>query len=253
MKVKESYMKKLRRQIALGTGLIMLSALMYFLQIRVFHSGRDTLFYLLQDLAFVPIQLLLVTVIVDQVLRIREKAAMLNKLNMVIGTFFSEAGTRLLRSFSGFDHHIDRIRPELLVKADWPDREFDRVLADLQQYDYHIDVQKNDLGGLKLFLSGKRDFLLRLLENPNLLEHETFTELLWAVFHLTEELEFRTDLAHLSAADREHIALDIRRAYVILISEWLSYMRHLKKEYPYLFSLAVRTNPFDERASSSFQ
>jgi len=26
-------------------------------------------------------------------------------------------------------------------------------------------------------------------------------------------------------------------------------MRHLKKEYPYLFSLAVRTNPFDPRAS----
>ena len=231
----------------------MLSALMYFLQIKVFRDERDTFFYLLQDLAFVPIQLLLVTVIVDQVLRIREKAAMLNKLNMVIGTFFSEAGTRLLKSFSGFDHDIDGIRPELLVNKDWTDRQFDRVMTDLRRNEYHIDVRKNDLAGLKLFLSGKRDFLLRLLENQNLLEHETFTELLWAVFHLTEELEARSDLAHLSAADREHIAIDIRRAYIILISEWLSYMRHLKKEYPYLFSLAVRTNPFDEHASASFK
>jgi hypothetical protein len=246
-------MKKLQRQIALGTGLIVLSALMYFLQMRIFHAERDTFFYLLQDLAFVPIQVLLVTVIVDQVLRIREKAAMLNKLNMVIGTFFSEVGTRLLKSFSGFDHHIDRIRPELLVNAGWPDRQFDQVTKELQQYDYRIDAQKNDLGGLKLFLTGKREFLLRLLENQNLLEHETFTELLWAVFHLTEELEARADLERLSAADREHLALDIRRAYVILISEWLSYMKHLKKEYPYLFSLAVRTNPFDEHASASFQ
>ena len=246
-------MKKLRRQIILGTGLIVISALMYFLQIRIFHAQRDTFFYLLQDLAFVPIQVLLASVIVNQVLRLREKAAMLNKLNMVIGTFFSEAGTRLLKSFSGFDHHIDRIRPELLVKADWTDRQYDQVMTDLQQYDYHIDVKKNDLGGLKLFLSGKRDFLLRLLENQNLLEHETFTELLWAVFHLTEELEARADLAHLSASDREHLAIDIRRAYVILISEWLSYMRHLKKEYPYLFSLAVRTNPFYEHASASFK
>jgi hypothetical protein len=126
-------------------------------------------------------------------------------------------------------------------------------MTDLRRNEYHIDVRKNDLAGLKLFLSGKRDFLLRLLENQNLLEHETFTELLWAVFHLTEELEARSDLAHLSAADREHIAIDIRRAYIILISEWLSYMRHLKKEYPYLFSLAVRTNPFDEHASASFK
>ena len=26
-------------------------------------------------------------------------------------------------------------------------------------------------------------------------------------------------------------------------------MRHLEKEYPYLFSLAMRMNPFDEAAS----
>lgn len=75
----------------------------------------------------------------------------------------------------------------------------------------------------------------------------------WAVFHLTEELEARADLAHLPASDREHLAGDVRRAYVILISEWLRYMKHLKKEYPYLFSLAVRTNPFDEHASVTFK
>jgi hypothetical protein len=30
--------------------------------------------------------------------------------------------------------------------------------------------------------------------------------------------------------------------------EWLDYMRYLKKDYPYLFSLALRLNPFDEDA-----
>ncbi|MBA7569274.1 hypothetical protein ES708_11013 [subsurface metagenome] len=33
------------------------------------------------------------------------------------------------------------------------------------------------------------------------------------------------------------------------ISEWLDYMKHLKNNYPYLFSLAMRTNPFDANAS----
>ncbi|MFY9799780.1 MAG: two pore domain potassium channel family protein, partial [Methanoregula sp.] len=28
------------------------------------------------------------------------------------------------------------------------------------------------------------------------------------------------------------------------------YMQHLKKKYPYLFSLAMRTNPFDVHASA---
>jgi hypothetical protein len=238
-------MKRLRGQILLSVALIALSAVLYVLQIRIFHSQRDTLFYLFQDLAFVPIQVLLVTVIVDQVLRIREKIAMLNKLNMVIGTFFSEVGTRLLTLFSGFDHHFDQIRRNLIVTKDWTDLRFSKVAKDVASYDYRLDHKRRDLNALKTFLVAKRDFLLRLLENQNLLEHESFTDLLWAVFHLTEELEARKNLSQLSRPDGEHIAVDMRRAYGLLIVQWLAYMKHLKKEYPYLFSLAVRTNPFD--------
>jgi len=72
--------------------------------------------------------------------------------------------------------------------------------------------------------------------------------LLWAVFHLTEELNSRADTRGLPDTDYKHLSGDIKRAYVILISEWLSYMKHLKVDYPYLFSLAVRTNPFDPNA-----
>ena len=87
------------------------------------------------------------------------------------------------------------------------------------------------------------------MENPNLLEHDAFANLLLAVFHLTEELAQRRDLHHLTPGDREHLAGDIERAYVLLIAEWLDYMQHLQKNYPYLFSLARRTNPFDPEAS----
>jgi hypothetical protein len=53
---------------------------------------------------------------------------------------------------------------------DWIDRRFDTVMADLRRFDHHIDVLKDNMEELKTFLSGKRDFLLRLLENQNLLE-----------------------------------------------------------------------------------
>jgi hypothetical protein len=33
------------------------------------------------------------------------------------------------------------------------------------------------------------------------------------------------------------------------VHQWLDYLRYLKTNYPYLFSLAIRTNPFDEKAS----
>ena len=242
-------MKRFKWQITFGASLIALSAIVYFVQIEIFNRPRDTFFYLFQDFAFVPISVLVVTLIIDQLLRVREKRAILNKMNMVIGAFFSEVGTRLLKSFPDFDLHHDKIRGNLIVTNDWSEQEFSIVRKHLKNYDYKIESQRGNLEDLKSFLIEKRNFLLRLLENPNLLEHESFTDLLWAVFHLTEELACRVDVRQLPKTDYDHLSGDIKRAYILLISEWIAYMNHLKKDYPYLFSLAVRTNPFDPNAS----
>ena len=93
----------------------------------------------------------------------------------------------------------------------------------------------------------KRGFLLRLLENPNLLAHEAFTELLLAVTHVAEELDYRERLGTLPRSDCAHLSGDIRRAYGLLIREWLRYMEHLKANYPYLFSLAIGSIPLTPR------
>jgi hypothetical protein len=233
----------------LAISLMAIAIVLYYLQITIFHAERDTFFYLFQDLAFVPIQVLLVTIIVDRLLRIRERAALLKKLNMVIGAFFSEVGTKLLKVFVEFDTDAGSLGGKLLVTASWTDQQFDDAIGRLRSHQVHMDCTRGDLAKLKEILLARRGFLLRLLENQNLLEHETFTDLLWAVFHLAEELDFRKDVGSLAHTDCEHIAGDIKRAYVILTVEWLAYMKHLKKEYPYLFSLAVRTNPFDPKAS----
>ena len=95
----------------------------------------------------------------------------------------------------------------------------------------------------------KGDLLLRLLENPSLLERESFTETLRAVFHLKEELLYRDDISQLPESDKKHLVGDIKRAYRLLTHQWLDYMMYLKENYPYLFSLAMRTNPFDLEAS----
>ena len=64
-------MKRLTWRIVPGLSLVGASMPLYREQIKIFHAPRDTFFYLFQDLAFVPIQVLLVTLIVDRVLRIR--------------------------------------------------------------------------------------------------------------------------------------------------------------------------------------
>jgi hypothetical protein len=107
-----------------------------------------------------------------------------------------------------------------------------------------------DWDHLRSFLMAKKNFLLHLLGNPNLLEHETFTNLLWAVFHLAEELANRKNVSSLPESDYEHLIGDIKRVNVLLMSEWLDYMKHLQGDYPFLFSLAVRTNPFNPDAKT---
>jgi hypothetical protein len=120
----------------------------------------------------------------------------------------------------------------------------------LEGYEYEVDIARVDLDELRQLLVARTDFLLRLLENPHLLEHTTFTNLLRAVFHLTEELANRESLDDLPDTDYRHLASDIQRAYRLIVREWLDYMKYLRGSYPYLFSFAVRMNPFEERRSA---
>jgi voltage-gated potassium channel len=179
----------------------------------------------------------------------REKKIRMEKLNMVIGVFFSEVGTKLIRIFSVYDPNVQEIQKKLIVTEKWTHQDFQRISRTVKGFQYEVEGSKVELVALCEFLSGQRDFLVRLLENPTLLEHESFTALLRAVFHLVEELIYREDLRSLPDTDRAHLAGDVKRVYLLLVDEWLAYMEHLKNFFPYLFSLAMRTNPFDRQAS----
>ena len=242
-------LKRLDRQLVIVLSLCGFSVLIYRIHYAVFGDLRNIFFYMVMDIGFLPIQVLLVSFVINRLLIERERRAMLQKMNMVIGAFFSEMGAVLLKSFITFDPRVDELRPSLLAKPAWSAAEFGKARYAVQDYKCAIDSRTGDLAALQSLLLGKQGFLLRLLENPNLLEHETFTQLLWAVSHLTEELAYRPDLRGLPEADQAHLSADIARAYITLVSEWLAYMLHLRNNYPYLFSLAVRLNPFDPSAS----
>jgi hypothetical protein len=191
----------------------------------------------------------LVASVTEVLLSRRERRVRLEKLNMVIGAFFAEVGTTLLVYFSDFDGRVEEISKDLVVTGTWTDRQFEEVSERIRRHEYRVDVRRVDFEHLRAFLVGKRGFLLRLLENPSLMEHELFTDLLLAVFHLTEELGHRKKVTDLPDTDQVHLAGDVQRIYLLLVHQWLDYMRYLKTNYPYLFSLAIRTNPFDEHAS----
>lgn len=234
--------------IYLGLIMIFLTVTVYLIHYLVFRDAHHIFIYLVGDIAFVFFEVFLVTIILHELLKLREKKALLEKLNMVVGAFFSEVGTELLKSLSRLDPEASKTGERLLISDNWTAKDFDRLLGQLQKRDCKIDPGEEDLPTIRDFLLGKRDFLLRLLENPNVLEHDQFTRLLQAVFHLTEELAAREALAHLTPTDRNHIVIDISRIYTALTLTWIRYMKYLKTSYPYLFSFSMRTNPFNPEA-----
>lgn len=242
-------MRKFRWQIFLSIGLILLSTGLYSLHFFIFNDSHHIFLFMLGDIAFVPIEVLLVTIIIHQLLNFREKKHVMDKLNMLIGVFFSEMGTELCSLFSNLDSDVEKIQKNLIVNNNWTKKEFSILKKDLELHQYKVNVTKTDLEFLREFLSKKRNFLLNLIENPNLIEHDTFTDLLLAIFHLIEELEHRDSFENLPLGDCKHLEGDVQRAYKLLVYDWAVYMQYLKGSYPYLFSLALRTNPFDKNAS----
>ena len=191
-------MKFLNWKIQLALALIGASAGLYGLNYLIFRDTNYMLRLFLAQLGFLPISVLLVTIILNQLLAQRAKAAKLAKLNMVIGAFFSEVGGALLKTLSACDRRLPDFQQQVAHISHWTAPDFAGFSQGLAENDFHIEIKAGDLENLRDFLLKKRDFLLRLLENPNLLEHDSFSSLLLAVFHLTEELAQRTDLHRLS-------------------------------------------------------
>ncbi|HTY08428.1 MAG TPA: hypothetical protein VMF29_04620 [Candidatus Edwardsbacteria bacterium] len=225
--------------------LVLISAGFYALQIAIFRDGRNTFFYMLQDLAFVPIQVLLVTLILNDLMARRERKQLLQKMNMVIGSFFSEMGSELIAALAKYDRGFGQLRQIIRLDGSWKQDEYRAAKLKVAALRHEIDARQDGLDCLKDLLLAKRGFVLGLLENQNLLEHQAFTDLLWATTHLMEELQFRPRLTGLPDADYQHLSGDIKRVYALLLAQWLEYADHLRQAYPYMYSLVVRHNPFN--------
>lgn len=80
--------------------------------------------YLVGDLAFLPLEVFLVGLVIDRLLHCRERQAGPHRLNMVVGAFFSAAGNHLIGELvRGFpDRH--EICDSLSVGGHWKPGDF---------------------------------------------------------------------------------------------------------------------------------
>jgi hypothetical protein len=223
--------------------LTLAAAVLHSLHYLIFRDAHHIFIYLLGDIAFVPLEILLIAIIFERVLSEREKQSRQHKMNMVIGAFFSAVGQPLLRVMEPLVVNASELSGRLQMTPEWTEAQLREGIRFVDRTELELRAEPGHLAPVREFLGQNRGFMLRLLENPTLLEHERFTDLLWAIFHLEEELTARTSFADLPSSDLAHLAGDIDRAYCALLMQWLEYMVHLRQNYPYLFSFAARTNP----------
>jgi hypothetical protein len=199
------------------------------------------------------VDILIVAFLLDEIIERKEKEAMLEKLDMLMSTFFSEVGNDLISQLSAANKYKTNTENLKSIK-NWDEKDYDNKLAELKnatidfQADIPLEQREEFLENLRTFLESKREFIINLMTNPNLLEKEEFTGLITAILHLDEELEHRKDLALVNDADFGHLNGDMQRVYDKLIHEWIYYLKYLYKHYPYMIALIVRTNPFDADA-----
>ena len=236
-------------------SIIMIIAIIviYGSNILILKDPEHVISYIWTHLGFIPVDILIVAFVLDEIISKKEKEAMMEKLDMIMSTFFSELGNDLINQLSSVNTHKADTGYLKSIK-NWTDKDYENKLKEIKNINipFKADVAPQEreeyLTNIRDLLINKREFIVGLLNNPNLLEKEEFSGLLTAILHLDEELEHRPDLSKVSDIDFNHLNGDMERIYNKLIHEWIYYLKYLNKHYPYMIALIIRTNPFDESA-----
>ena len=233
--------------------MFVLAVVIFLARYLIFGDGEEIIAYLWKHIGFIPIDILIVAFLLEGIMGKKEHEAILEKIDMLMGTFFSEIGNDLLAELSKVNKN--KINTENLKDIrNWEEKDFDNKMKELKEngLDFKADIPPEEreefLTNVHSLLMEKREFLVNLINNPNLLEKDEFSSLLLALLHLDEELSRRGEFSDIKDADFNHLNGDMKRVYSKLVYEWVYYLKYLKKYYPYMISLAIRTNPFDSEA-----
>ena len=106
--------------ITLAASFLVLSGVVYYFHYFIFRDVHHIFIYMVGDLAFLPLEVLLVVLIIERVLARRDQQAKLQKLNMVVGAFFTEVGTHLLNTLFPYFNNKAEIAQQLISAPTGP-------------------------------------------------------------------------------------------------------------------------------------
>lgn len=210
--------------------LLFLSAVFYIVHLFIFDDLHHIMIFGMSDLAFLPIEVILVSLILHRVVTANEKKRRMGKVYMVIEVFFTGLGFDMLKIFASSDSNIEQVEDTFVMDKNWKMR---TMKKNMLSYIPDLNLTSKEYTTLQDTISYKSEKIERLIENPMLIEHDTFSDLLMAIYHFYKELVGISDFNKLSKNEEIKLKKDAERVYLLLCIEWIEYLNHTKTHYPY--------------------
>jgi len=224
--------------------MLALSAAAYTLHYLLFRDLHHILIFFFHDLAFLPLEVVLVSLVFEKLLSRSRSDEYHGKITMLESVFFSESGCDLLLYLHSCDPNGSQLRERLALDACWGKREYAAAAAFLKRYPFKIDSEKLDFYGIHYHLSTRHAYLLKIIDNPALMEHEDFTDLILDIYLLWEELDGHDDLYSLPPDARARLCELVNSIYTLLTDEWLDNARNIQEHQPARLNKIIQSNPF---------
>lgn len=224
--------------------LLCASALLYAIHYLIFRDLHHLAIFGLHELAFVPLEVILVTLGLDQLVEKTHREEARSKVSIIETLYFNESGGTMLRYLTSFDPDAARLRELLQVTQDWHSSDFRQAIRQLKSYPFLLDLDRIDFFGLHYHLSQRHEYYRSMLENPALTQSEAFTEMIMKIYLLWEELDGRTNLYQLPEKDRSYLAELLHEIYRELTEYWLDNVYNHSIHNRFRLHRAVESNPF---------
>lgn len=226
--------------------LLCASALLYAIHYLIFRDLHHLAIFGLHELAFVPLEVILVTLGLDQLVEKTHREEARSKVSIIETLYFNESGGTMLRYLTSFDPDAARLRELLQVTEDWRSSDFRQAIRQLKSYPFLLDLDRIDFFGLHYHLSQRHEYYRSMLENPALTQSEAFTEMIMKIYLLWEELDGRTNLYQLPEKDRSYLAELLHEIYRELTEYWLDNVYNHSIHNRFRLHRAIESNPFME-------
>jgi len=224
--------------------LLCASALLYAIHYLIFRDLHHLAIFGLHELAFVPLEVILVTLGLDQLVEKTHREEARSKVSIIETLYFNESGGTMLRYLTSFDPDAARLRELLQVTEDWHSSDFRQAIRQLKSYPFLLDLDRIDFFGLHYHLSQRHEYYRSMLENPALTQSESFTEMIMKIYLLWEELDGRTNLYQLPEKDRNYLAELLHEIYRELTEYWLDNVYNHSIHNRFRLHRAIESNPF---------